>query len=59
LHDINVSFLKEDRRPAFVLDNVEGIDFAGCHASKANGIPTLVTVREAKPSNRERAAVLR
>ena len=45
LHDINVSFLKEDRRPAFVLDSVEGIDFAGCQAAKANGIPTLITIK--------------
>ena len=48
LHDIDVSFLK-DRRPAFVLDSVEGIDFSGCRAAKANGIPTLITMK-AKPS---------
>jgi hypothetical protein len=45
LHDINVNFLKEDRRPAFVLDSVEGIDFAGCRAAKASGIPTLSTMK--------------
>ena len=45
LHDIHVSFVKEDGRPAFVLDNVEGIDFAGCQAAKAAGVPTMVTIK--------------
>jgi polygalacturonase len=42
LNDIDVSTITEDRRPAFVLDNVEGVDFEHCKAAKASGVPTLV-----------------
>jgi polygalacturonase len=42
LSDIDVGYIAEDRRPPFVLDSVEGIDFEHCSAAKANGVPTLV-----------------
>ena len=34
--------MKEDRRPAFVLDSVQDIAFEHCKAAKANGVPTFV-----------------
>jgi hypothetical protein len=34
--------MKEDRRPAFVLDAVKGIDLEHVKAQKASGIPTIV-----------------
>jgi hypothetical protein len=42
LSDVDVSYIKEDRRPAFVLDCVEGITLEHCEAQKATGAPTLV-----------------
>ena len=42
LTDVNVSFMKEDRRPAFVLDTVTGVSFDRVRAQKANDIPTYV-----------------
>ena len=42
LNDVEVSNMKEDGRPAFVLDHVAGIDFEHCRAEKANGVPTFV-----------------
>jgi len=45
LKDIDVSYLKEDRRPAFVLDSVEGIELDHCKAAKASGVPTLVMMK--------------
>ncbi|HWB85491.1 MAG TPA: glycosyl hydrolase family 28-related protein [Bryobacteraceae bacterium] len=42
LSNVNVGFMQEDRRPAFVLDDVKGIDFDHVKAQKANGIPTFV-----------------
>jgi polygalacturonase len=45
LNGIDVSFIKEDRRPAFVLDSVEGVQFNGCTAVTANGVPTFVMMR--------------
>jgi polygalacturonase len=44
LSDIDVAYMQEDRRPAFVLDTVEGVDFENCKAAKANGVPTLVMI---------------
>src|SRR5439155_3083528 len=40
--DVRVSNIREDHRPAFVLDNVAGIEFEHCRAEKANGVPTFV-----------------
>ena len=42
LHDIQVSYATEDRRPAFVLDAVSDIGFTRVSAKKADGIPTFV-----------------
>ncbi len=42
LNDVEVGFLQEDRRPAFVLDDVEGADFQHVKAQKANGVSTIV-----------------
>jgi len=42
LNDVDVSYLKEDRRPAFVLDGVDGIALENCKAQKANGVAMLV-----------------
>ena len=40
--DVQVSFAAEDRRPAFVLDDVEDVEFHGVTAEKAAGVPTFV-----------------
>ena len=45
LNDVDVGYLKEDRRPAFVLDSVDGIELENCKAQKANGVPTLVMMK--------------
>lgn len=42
LNDIDVGYMKEDRRPAFVLDGVDGVALENCRAQKANGVPMLV-----------------
>ena len=42
MNDIDVGNMKEDRRPAFVLDSVQDIAFEHCKAAKANGVPTFV-----------------
>lgn len=41
-NNVEVGFMKEDRRPAFVLDTVKGIDLQHVKAQKAPGIPTIV-----------------
>ena len=45
LSDIDLSYMTEDRRPAFVLDSVEGIALENCRAQKANGVPTIVMMK--------------
>jgi hypothetical protein len=42
MSDVNVGFMKEDRRPAFVLEHVKGIDFRYVKAQKASGVPAFV-----------------
>jgi hypothetical protein len=42
LNDVDVGFIKEDHRPAFVLDSVEGIEFQHCRAAGAAGAPMFV-----------------
>jgi len=37
MSDVEVSYMKEDLRPAFVLDNVDGADFQHIRAQKADG----------------------
>jgi polygalacturonase len=45
LNDIDVSYMKEDRRPAFVLDGVDGIALHNCKVQKASGIPWLAMMK--------------
>jgi hypothetical protein len=42
LNNVEVGFMKEDRRPAFVLDNVKAVDFQHVKARKAAGVPAIV-----------------
>jgi polygalacturonase len=42
LNDVEVGFMQEDRRPAFVLDHVNGVDFYHVKAQKAAGVSTIV-----------------
>lgn len=45
LNDVDVAYIKEDRRPAFVLDSVEGIELENCKAARANGVAGLVMMK--------------
>ena len=45
LNDVDIGFMKEDRRPAFVLDSVEGIELEHCKAARAEGVPGLVMMK--------------
>ena len=42
LNNIEVSYLKEDLRPAFILDHVDGADFQHIRAQKADGSSILM-----------------
>jgi polygalacturonase len=42
LTNVEVGFMQEDRRPAFVLDDVDGADFQHVKAQKAAGVSTIV-----------------
>jgi polygalacturonase len=42
LTNVEVGFRQEDRRPAFVLDHVIGVDFQHVKAQKAAGVSTIV-----------------
>ena len=42
LNNVDVSFMKEDLRPAFVLDQVKDVDFEHVKAQKAASVPTFV-----------------
>jgi polygalacturonase len=42
MSDVEVSYMKEDLRPAFILDNVVGADFQHIRAQKAEGVPTFM-----------------
>ena len=50
LNDVNVAYLKEDGRPAFVLDAVEGIELVHCRAARAAGAPMLVMMNARRVS---------
>jgi polygalacturonase len=41
-NNVDVGYIKEDRRPAFVLDQVKAVDFQHVKAQKAAGVPTFV-----------------
>jgi polygalacturonase len=42
MDNVEVSFLKEDLRPAFVLDDVKGVEFNNVKAQAAPGVPSFV-----------------
>jgi hypothetical protein len=42
LNDVDVSYTKEDNRPAFVLDSVNDVSLENCRAEKTSGARTLV-----------------
>ena len=44
LNQVDVAYMKEDRRPAFVLDGVEGISLENCRAARAESAPALVLI---------------
>lgn len=41
LRDVEVSYLKEDARPPFTLNDVNGVDFRHVKAQHVNGVPTF------------------
>ena len=41
MSDVEVSFIKDDLRPAFILDHVDGADFQHIRARKTAGSPTF------------------
>ena len=45
LNDVDVSYMQEDRRPAFVLDSAERITLENCKPQKAQGAPGLVMMK--------------
>lgn len=42
LHDVEVSFMKDDARPAILLDDVKGADLRGIKAQRGKDAPLLV-----------------
>jgi polygalacturonase len=42
VNNVAFGYMQEDRRPAFVLDQVSGIDFQHVKAQKTSGVPTFV-----------------
>ena len=42
MDDVDVSFVDDDRRPAFVLDDVHDAEFHGVIARKSSDVPTFV-----------------
>ncbi|GAA4104222.1 rhamnogalacturonidase [Mucilaginibacter panaciglaebae] len=53
MSDVEVNFLKDDQRPAFALDNVDGADFEHVRAQKVDGASTFMlnTVKNFKVFN--------
>ena len=45
LNNVEVGFMKEDRRPAFVLESVKSADFQHVKTQKAEGVPSFVLVK--------------
>jgi polygalacturonase len=43
--DVEVSYMKEDLRPAFVIDNVNGADFQHIRAQKPDGAPIFSLIQ--------------
>ena len=61
LNHVEVSYMHEDRRPAFVLDQVEGVDFQHVKAQKMPGVPAFVlkNVKDVTVSNTHVASAVR
>jgi hypothetical protein len=45
LNDVDLSYVQEDRRPAFVVESVEKIEFQHCKAPGAAGVPMFVLIK--------------
>jgi len=45
LNDVSVSYIQEDRRPAFVIDSAEHVTLENCQAARATGAPGLVMMK--------------
>lgn len=45
LDHVEVSYVKQDQRPPFVLDSVEDVEFQHCKAAVATGVPMFVVMR--------------
>ena len=50
LSDVNIGYMQEDRRPAFVLEDVKDIEFHRVKAQKASGVPAFVLMNVEKLS---------
>jgi hypothetical protein len=55
VNDVEVGYMQEDRRPAFVLDQASHIDFQHVKAQKTSGVPTFV-LRNVKDLSVHRSA---
>ena len=44
LNNVEMSFMKEDRRPAFVIEQAEGIELNHVRAQKVAGVPAVVLI---------------
>ncbi|MDP4285299.1 MAG: glycosyl hydrolase family 28-related protein [Bacteroidota bacterium] len=53
--NVETSFITEDMRPAYILENVDGADFQHIHSQKSEGVPTII-LREVKNFNIENTA---
>jgi len=42
LSNVDIGYMKEDRRPPFVLESVKGVEVRHVKAQKAAGIPAVV-----------------
>jgi hypothetical protein len=42
MNDVQVSYMANDQRPAFVLNNVTGADLQHIRAQKMPGVPSMV-----------------
>jgi hypothetical protein len=53
LNGVEISFLTDELRPAFVLDDVNGIDFYHVNARQAENVPTFVLTNVSDFTTRE------
>ena len=42
MNDVHISYLKEDLRPAILVEDVQGMEFNNLKAQHADGVPALV-----------------